>query len=677
VTPTATVIICTHTPERWALLEAAVGSVRGQTVAASQLVVVVDHHDELLARARGAFADAAVVANGGRRGLSGARNTGMALATGEVVVFLDDDANADPRWLEHLLPAYADPCVAGVGGRIDPAWVASPPAWFPPEFLWVVGCSYTGLPVTTGPVRNLIGANMSFRTALARQSGAFRSELGRVGATPLGCEETEFCVRMATVVPGATFLYEPTALVHHQVPAARATPRYFLHRCWSEGLSKAAVARVTDRTAALSSERSYATSTLPRAVARQALAAFRERSVQPLGQAAAVGAGLLTTAAGYGRGRLHDLPIPTLPPPRSTMPQPTRFSVHGLVQLEVAADAPTLDQLAIMLAPFVVDSFPAGTVADIVVDGTSPDLLSASVAEHELTYTDDAVRIEREGVTVVRVGDGYRVHGRSELLTTVIPLIDIVAARRGAAMVHAATVAWRGEAICMGAAGGVGKTSTVAKLIDAGAAFMGDDWGFATRDGQLLSYRKPMFIKPHHRHIYPHMFAAKKKPLVPKRISKQVGRLTTIVHPLAVRRPKLAAQLRRWSPEYILTRPEQALPGAALADAAPLGLAVYVERYHGETVRLDTVDRGWMVDRLAGNYYAELPLPSRELFTALVGAGLESWDAMAGSKAAILAEAFAGLPCHRLRVPVAWSADAASDAIVATLLELTEKEVAA
>ena len=91
---------------------------------------------------------------------------------------------------------YDDPQVVATGGGIYPVWPADSPRWMPPEFYWVVGCSYRGLPDTTSVVRNPIGANMSMRTAEALAIGGFDCVIGRVGTKPRGCEETELAIRL-------------------------------------------------------------------------------------------------------------------------------------------------------------------------------------------------------------------------------------------------------------------------------------------------------------------------------------------------------------------------------------------------------------------------------------------------------------------------------------------------
>ena len=265
---TLSVIVCAYTMDRWDDIRAAVCSLLNQSRHPDEIILVVDHCEDLYARATGRFDTVRVVRNTEPRGLSGARNTGVREAHCDVVAFLDDDAAADRWWAVNLLAPYADPGVLGVGGLVAPRWQTRRPAWFPREFDWVVGCSYRGMPTTAAPVRNFIGANMSFRRSVLTRQGGFRHDLGRIGTRPLGGEETEFCIRALLGGEGGTLVYQPAAVVRHRVPAGRGTWGYFRARCFGEGLSKATVRRHAGARAALASERAYLTSIIPAALFR-------------------------------------------------------------------------------------------------------------------------------------------------------------------------------------------------------------------------------------------------------------------------------------------------------------------------------------------------------------------------------------------------------------------------
>jgi glycosyltransferase involved in cell wall biosynthesis len=300
--PSISVVICAYADERWDDLARAVESTCAQTSNRLETIVVIDHNPRLLERAAQLVEDrnrVRVLANTERAGLSGARNTGAAAAVGDVVAFLDDDAYADDRWLAHLARHYADSRVVGVGGSIEPVWLGGRPRSFPPEFDWVVGCTYRGHRETAGPVRNLIGANMSFRRSVFREIGGFRSDIGRVGTRPVGCEETEFCIRSGRAWPDSLIVYEPSARVWHTVPASRGGWRYFLRRCYSEGLSKAVVRRLAGSSRGLSSERRYVLQALPNGAASHIATAFRERRVDGLARSARIVAGLAVAVVGY------------------------------------------------------------------------------------------------------------------------------------------------------------------------------------------------------------------------------------------------------------------------------------------------------------------------------------------------------------------------------------------
>jgi glucosyl-dolichyl phosphate glucuronosyltransferase len=306
------VVICAYTTERWQLLRQAVWSVEQQLaddgsgsepiLGEVEIIVVIDHSDELLDAARTEWPQHRVVPNLERRGLSGARNTGVRIAAGELVAFLDDDASAEPHWLARLARHFDDPSVWGAGGYVEPRFVDGEPGWLPAEFGWVVGCSYRGQPTTVRDVRNPIGASMIFRRDAFALVGDFRDGMGRVGTIPLGCEETEFAIRVRA--QGGRVVHDPAARVRHTVPHERARWRYFVRRCWAEGLSKAAVVDLSGADEGLASERAYVRRVLPRAVIRslgRVVAGPRRGSA--VGRATAIVVGSVVTAAGFARGR--------------------------------------------------------------------------------------------------------------------------------------------------------------------------------------------------------------------------------------------------------------------------------------------------------------------------------------------------------------------------------------
>ena len=297
------VIVCAYTEERWDDLVAAVRSLRVQLGTPLEVIVVADHNEALLERVRAELPDVVAIANSQERGLSGARNSGVEIARGALIAFLDDDAIAEPDWLVRLVAAYSDPAVIGAGGPAEPAWDSGRPRAFPPEFDWVVGCTYTGMPQHTSPIRNPVGANMSFRREVFGAVGGFRHGIGRVGKRPVGCEETEFCIRAQAHFAGSSILYEPGARVRHRVPDARARWSYFRSRCYSEGLSKALVTSFAGRGPGLASERTYTLRTLPSGVGRGLRDALRG-DIAGLGRAFAIVAGLAMTTAGYLVGSL-------------------------------------------------------------------------------------------------------------------------------------------------------------------------------------------------------------------------------------------------------------------------------------------------------------------------------------------------------------------------------------
>lgn len=296
------VVICAYTEARWDDLVAAVSSIQHQTVPPIDLIVVIDHNPRLFESALTTFQAIkrlTLIENHQSQGLSGARNSGIEMAQGDIIAFLDDDAAAAPDWLEQLIATYTDPKVLGAGGAIEPLWLDTKPAWFPDEFNWVVGCTYRGMPLTTAAIRNQIGANMSFRREVFEAIGGFRNGVGQIGASMLRCDDTEFGIRVGQRWPQHITLYEPKALVYHRVPGSRGRWAYFRSRCYTEGLAKAIIAKLVGAQDGLSSERTYTLRTLPTGVIRGIKDAIVRKDLTGLGRAGAIIGGLSLTATGY------------------------------------------------------------------------------------------------------------------------------------------------------------------------------------------------------------------------------------------------------------------------------------------------------------------------------------------------------------------------------------------
>jgi glucosyl-dolichyl phosphate glucuronosyltransferase len=301
------VIICAYNEARWDNLLSAISSVQKQTCPPREIIVVIDHNPALFNRVRKHIPQIGAIENTVFQGLSGARNTGVAAAKGELVAFLDDDAVAEPDWLARLAARYTDPHVLGVGGSIEPIWEGEYPHWFPEEFNWVVGCTYRGMPQTRGTVRNLIGCNMSFRRQVYEEVGGFRTGFGQVGAGWLRCDETEFCIRVRQQKAEGVLVYAPEAQVHHRVSVERARWNYFRSRCFTEGLAKAALAQLLGTRDGLSSELTYTLSALPRGILRGLADVLRQRDPAGMARAVVIATGLGLTALGYLLGKFQIL----------------------------------------------------------------------------------------------------------------------------------------------------------------------------------------------------------------------------------------------------------------------------------------------------------------------------------------------------------------------------------
>jgi glycosyltransferase involved in cell wall biosynthesis len=228
-------IICTY--QNPTLLEGAIRTLLDQTLSADRYeIVVVDNNSQddtpnvVRMIADRSYTTVRYILET-RRGLSYARNSGVEASRGEIVAFLDDDAEADKHWLSVLLQAYdGNPDIWAVGGKILPIWhTTDRPEWWRDEFLgWLSLVDWGDEPKPLVWPERILGTNCSFRKSIFSEVGHFDPRLGRRGRSLLGHEETE--VQQRIHLSNKIVHYEPNAIVHHHVPPERLTDDYFFRR---------------------------------------------------------------------------------------------------------------------------------------------------------------------------------------------------------------------------------------------------------------------------------------------------------------------------------------------------------------------------------------------------------------------------------------------------------------
>ena len=237
-----------------------------------------------------------------RPGKSVALSRAIAVATGDVLAFTDDDVNVGTNWLAAIRTAMTDERVALVGGPVAPRWECQRPWWLNLDEgsgrlaapLALVDYGPEVIPL--GP-RTVLGANMAVRRDVIEGLGGFAAHLGKLRGTLLSGEDQELCRRVQAA--GFTALYLPSAIVHHWVPASRLRLAYCLRWFFWSGITHATLDESEGRR-----DRTFAG--LPRYIVRRFLTAcaaaaglaVRGRVTQSLDHAIDI-----AFAAGYAANR--------------------------------------------------------------------------------------------------------------------------------------------------------------------------------------------------------------------------------------------------------------------------------------------------------------------------------------------------------------------------------------
>jgi GT2 family glycosyltransferase len=156
-----------------------------------------------------------------RPGKSHALNTGVTAASGDVVLFLDDDVLVRPGWTDALVAAAVRPEVGVVAGRVLPRWSAPPPPWLlgpHAVHLTLVDRGPDDRPLA--PDEPAYGAAMAVRAeVLRRLDPPFDPRLGPRPGLKLGHEEVHLAERVRRL--GLDVVHCGAAVAEHCIDPAR------------------------------------------------------------------------------------------------------------------------------------------------------------------------------------------------------------------------------------------------------------------------------------------------------------------------------------------------------------------------------------------------------------------------------------------------------------------------
>ncbi len=189
-------------------------------------------------------------------GVSRARNTLLREAQRPYVCFLDDDARAEPGWIDAIRRAWKDAGeqAAAIGGPIPAEWGAPRPGWLRDYLLFIISILDLGgrrLLLDQKPGRGFVwGGNMTVRADIVRGMGGFNAGIGSRPECPMDRGEDQDLQRRLAAA-GYEIWYEPGMVAHHYVPPERLTEDYFATQLRTRARSEVSEAggpiRVLDR----------------------------------------------------------------------------------------------------------------------------------------------------------------------------------------------------------------------------------------------------------------------------------------------------------------------------------------------------------------------------------------------------------------------------------------------
>lgn len=252
MTPSLSVILCTHNP-RMAVLEETLAALRRQQPLdeGSWEFILIDNASStpLQGSVDLLGLSAPRIVREERLGLTHARLRGLAEAAGDILLYVDDDNLLDEDYLRHAIRAMStDHTLGAIGGKSIARYEAPPPPWFD-EVGIDLACrdlgetaqyaSWKDVPPAqrSYPACAPIGAGMVIRRPLfadyaaAAAESAARLGLGRRGADLASGEDNDMI--MTVLAKGWQIAYLPQLRLEHVIPGGRLTRDYLAKYAYS------------------------------------------------------------------------------------------------------------------------------------------------------------------------------------------------------------------------------------------------------------------------------------------------------------------------------------------------------------------------------------------------------------------------------------------------------------
>ena len=221
VLPFISVIICTH--NRAACLGRAIDSLLGQEYPCFEVLVVDNASADAtrsVVQTRSRDDQRLTYVYEARLGLSAARNRGAALAQGELLVYLDDDAEAGDGWLAAFAMGFLNyPQAEIAGGRVSLVWPQDfeVPRWLSLNLKASLGAYDLGQEprLIEDAKQTPRGLNYAIRKSFLEQVGGFTLHLGRIGTQLLSNEELHMTQQALEMGLGVVYLPDRDAFLFH------------------------------------------------------------------------------------------------------------------------------------------------------------------------------------------------------------------------------------------------------------------------------------------------------------------------------------------------------------------------------------------------------------------------------------------------------------------------------